>query len=78
MTEKDIAAIVATNALRLLALKGWTKAEFARQLGTHQSNVGRLLAGHYPPSAKTLAAVATAFGVDLCELLCPPKPKRPR
>jgi transcriptional regulator with XRE-family HTH domain len=71
MTEQDIAAILAANALRLMEARGWTKAEFARQLKTHQSNVGRLLAGRYAPSAKTIAAVATAFGVDVCEIVCP-------
>jgi transcriptional regulator with XRE-family HTH domain len=74
MTEADIAAVLALNAQRLLDERGWTKAELSRRLKTHQSNVGRLLTGHYAPSAKTIAAVATVFEVEVCDILCPPKP----
>jgi len=76
MTDKDVAAKLAENAERLRVKAGWSKAELARRMKTNQSNVGRMLEGYYSPSAKTLAAVATAFGVELCELLCEPKRKK--
>lgn len=69
MTDKDIALKLAKNTDRLRVKNGWTKAELARRLSTNQSNVGRLLVGYYAPSAKTIAAVATVFGVELGELL---------
>ncbi len=76
MDSADISRLLAENTARLMAARGWTKAELARKLQTHQSNVGRMLAGHYAPSAKTLAEVATVFGVDVCELLCEPKKRK--
>jgi len=76
MEAQDIADILAANTKRLMDDRGWSQAELARRMKTHQSNVLRLLEAYYAPSAKQIARVATAFGVELCELLCPTKPKR--
>ncbi len=76
MDATDISARVAAQVTRLMVARQWSQAELARQLDTHPSNVGRLLTGHYAPSAKTLAALATAFEVDVCEIVCEPKERK--
>ncbi len=61
----------------LAALRAMEPCSNREQSGLTVPFVSRLLNAPKPPDAKTLAAIATGFDVELCELLCPvKKPKK--
>ncbi len=76
MTPQELAVLFRTNVLRLIEEQGISQRELAERIGRNESNVSMLLAKSTPPSGKTIAQYATAFGVDACELLCEPKRKK--
>lgn len=76
MTPEEIASRFGDSVERLRLAAGISKAELARRVQTHPSNVGRIIQGAHSPTAKTLSDYANALGVDVCELLCTPKRKK--
>jgi transcriptional regulator with XRE-family HTH domain len=75
MEAQDVAELLSQGVRRLMAAQTppWSQVELGRRLGWPQGNVSRLIAAKRPPSATTFAQLATAFGVDVCELLCDAK-----
>jgi transcriptional regulator with XRE-family HTH domain len=76
MDASDIAKRLAERLSELMTAKGWIQADLARESGMGTGNVTRLLSGRHNPTAPMLAKLSNVFGVDVCELLCPVKPKR--
>lgn len=78
MTAEEFAVVFANNVRALLAARGWSQAALAAKLDVSQPAVARMLSGNRPPNGATLAAVATVFEVDPCELICRAKTKPPK
>lgn len=78
MKPNEIAELLAENVKRLMDARepAWTQVELAKQMDTSQGNISRLLGGTHAPSAATLSKLTEAFGIALCDLLCPSKPKK--
>lgn len=51
--------------------KGWTQEELAEASNLHRSYVSQIERGLVNPSIETLARIAEALGVSICDLLCP-------
>ncbi len=77
MTSNEVIDVFIENVESLLKKKGWSKSELARQLEVTLPVVSRMLGGKRAPNAGTMADVATALGVDVCDLLCKTKKKKP-
>ena len=70
MDANEIAQRLAANVKRLMAAQDpqWNQEKLGRELGTGSGNVVRLMSGKHPPTAATLAKIATLFGVDVRDL----------
>jgi len=67
----DIRVLVGRNVRRARIEKGMTQEELAERAGTSQFYVSSLEAGRRNPTVVTVAALATALGVDHLDLLRP-------
>ncbi len=56
---------------------GLTQSKLGQKAGSNHVQVSRIEAGQIP-TLDMLARLADALGVDSCDLLCPPKPRRKR
>jgi transcriptional regulator with XRE-family HTH domain len=65
------------NVQSLLAQRGWSQRELAAAAGISPGAVGSILDGE-SSSLRTVAKVATAFGVDVADLMQEEKPMEPR
>ncbi|MFN4073763.1 MAG: helix-turn-helix domain-containing protein [Thermus sp.] len=66
-TLKQIGARVLAYRKRI----GLTQEELAEASNLHRSYVSQLERGLVNPSFQSLARIATALGVSVCDLLCP-------
>jgi transcriptional regulator with XRE-family HTH domain len=65
------------NVQALLAQRGWSQRELAAAAGISPGAVGAILEGE-SPNLRTLAKVATAFGVEVADLMRDERPMEPR
>lgn len=49
------------NVRRVLARKGWSQRELARQSGLHWQTIGRILSGDMTPTTDTAEKIADAL-----------------
>ena len=59
---------LATNLRQLMTARGWSQSDLARAAGMGTDNISRYLSARYVPSAKHLAKIADAFGVQPTDL----------
>lgn len=69
--DRSVRLAMEVRALR--EQRGLSQRELAERLGTTQSAVARLEAGHVSPSLPTLDKVADALGVELVVTLVDPE-----
>ena len=60
------------NVVRLIAERGITRSELAREMGVGAAYVTEYLSGRVSPGLDVLARFSTALGVDPSELLLEP------
>lgn len=53
-------------------IRGWTAEELGRRAGVAQSTIARIELRNHHPSARTLAKLATALGLEELETLLEP------
>jgi transcriptional regulator with XRE-family HTH domain len=66
--DEDWKQRFAATVKQLMAERGWSASELARQAGLGTDNISRYLSAKYVPGAKHLAKMAEAFGVQPAEL----------
>lgn len=66
ITAKEISQRIA----EAINTSGKTKAEIARKLGVHHSQISRYASGEKLPSIETLANLCVVLDVDPAEILC--------
>lgn len=66
ITAKEISKRIA----EAINTSGKTKAEIARKLGVHHSQISRYANGEKLPSIETLANLCVVLDVDPAEILC--------
>ncbi len=57
--------VLARDVIDLRAARGWSQAELARQVGTHQANISRLESALTNPSLRFLKKLAAALDAEL-------------
>lgn len=76
MTAEELKTMFIRRVLVLMGERGMSQADLAKAMKKSRPLVSRMLSGGRVPGGDTIADVATALNVDVCELLCEPKKRR--
>ena len=74
--QDDIAKNVIANVDRIIEAKGIGRTGLAELMGVSPPAVTAMLSKKKPMMTASIAKLATALGVEPCELLCPAKGKK--
>ena len=69
MTAKQVKRSLPETLKRMIAKKGWSEAELARQASVTPQTINNICSGSHEPRASVLTQIADALGVTPNDLL---------